>query len=58
VRLDDGCHSAEERRRRREAGTLRTGAKRMSGSELARTPPAFRDLLISIARSARAPEAA
>lgn len=49
VRLDDGFHTAEERRR-----AVRTGAvQRMGKRERAATPAAFRDLLISIARSAR-----
>jgi hypothetical protein len=49
VRLDNGFHSAEERRR-----TVRTGAcQRLSKRERASTPPAFRDVLIAMARSAR-----
>lgn len=49
VRLDDGFHSAEERRR-----AVKTGAcKRLSKRQRAATPLAFRDLLLSIARSAR-----
>lgn len=53
VRLDPGFHSAEERRRF-------TGprAPRLPASELAATPPAFRDVLLSIARSAARSEAA
>ncbi len=54
VRLDDGCHSAEERARRRDAGTLRRGTgSRMTGPELAATPHAFRDVLIAMARSVK-----
>jgi len=49
VRLEDGYHSAEERRR-----AIRTGAcQRLSHSQRAATPLPFRDLLIHIARSAR-----
>lgn len=48
VRLDDGFHSQEERRR-----TVRTGAcQRLSRKQRAATPPPFRDLLIAIAKSA------
>jgi hypothetical protein len=46
IRLADGYHSAEERRR-----AQRTGAcQRLSKPERLATPPAFRDLLLSIAR--------
>lgn len=49
VRLDDGYHSAEERRR-----AVKTGAcQRLSKKQRAATPIPFRDLLLSIARSAR-----
>ena len=60
VRLDHGYHSAEERRQARADGThvLKRGDKRLRTSERAATPLSFRDLLISIARSARATEAA
>jgi hypothetical protein len=48
VRLDEGFHSAEERRR-----AIKTGAcQRMSKNECAATPIPFRDLLLSIARTA------
>lgn len=48
VRLDEGFHSAEERRR-----AIKTGAgRRLSKRQRAATPLAFRDLLISIAESA------
>jgi hypothetical protein len=48
IRLDEGFHSAEERRR-----ATRTGAcQRMSQRERARTPEPFRDLLISLAKQA------
>jgi hypothetical protein len=53
VRLEDGFHSAEERRR-----ASRTGAcQRLSHRARAATPPAFRDLLLAIARTASVPEA-
>ena len=47
VRLDDGYHSREERRRAIRTGTC----QRLSKRERAETPAAFRDLLLSIARS-------
>src|SRR5688500_178921 len=44
IRLDEGYRSAEERRR-----AIRTGAcQRMGKRERAATPPAFRDLLLSL----------
>ena len=49
VRLDDGFHSADERRR-----AVKTGAcQRLSKKQRAATPLPFRDVLLSIARSAR-----
>ncbi len=49
IRLDAGFHSKEERRR-----AIRTGrCQRLSKRQRAATPPAFRDLLIAIATSAR-----
>jgi hypothetical protein len=63
VKLDEGFHSAEERRKFRaernaylarvEAATGRTwcSPERMSKRERAATPPAFRDVLLEIARS-------
>lgn len=46
IRLDEGFHSAEERRR-----AVKTGAcQRMSAKERRATPAPFRDLLVSIAR--------
>lgn len=49
VRLDDGFHSKEERRR-----ATRTGiCQRLSAKQRKATPPEFRDLLLSIARSAQ-----
>lgn len=48
IRLDEGFHSKEERRR-----AIKTGRRqRLSRRQRAATPPAFRDLLISIARTA------
>jgi hypothetical protein len=48
VRLDDGFHSAEERRR-----AIRTGiCQRLSKRERAETPLMFRDLLLGIAAQA------
>jgi hypothetical protein len=53
-RLDEGFHSKEERRR-----ATRTGiCQRMSKNQRLTTPAQFRDLLISIARSARVREVA
>jgi hypothetical protein len=47
VRLDEGFHSAEERRR-----AIKTGiCQRLSKKQRSATPPAFRDLLLSMARS-------
>ena len=48
ARLDDGYHSAEERRRAVKTGVC----QRLSKRERAATPIPFRDLLISIARQA------
>jgi hypothetical protein len=51
VRLDDGYHSTEARRR-----AVKTGIRqRLSHRERAATPPAFRDVLLAIARSALPP---
>jgi hypothetical protein len=48
VRLEDGHHSAEERRR-----AIKTGAcQRLSKNQRAATPVPFRDLLIAMAQSA------
>jgi hypothetical protein len=50
VRPDEGFHSAEERRR-----AVKTGAcQRLSHRQREATPPEFRDVLISIARSVAA----
>ena len=51
LRLEPGFHSTQERRRARAAGIAPT--KRLPPRLLAATPPAFRDLLLDIARSAR-----
>ncbi len=53
-RLDEGFHSKAERDAARAAG--RQPIKRLSTAENVATPPAFRDLLLSIARSASAGE--
>jgi hypothetical protein len=51
ARLDEGFHSAAERRAARAAGV--TPRKRLSTDENIATPIPFRDLLISIAKGAR-----
>lgn len=51
IRLDAGYHTAEERRRATRMGAV----QRMSHRERLGTPPAFRDLLLSIARSRPGP---
>ncbi len=54
IRLDDGYHSSEERRR-----VTRTGiCQRLSRRQRLETPVAFRDLLLDLARSAHEPTAA
>lgn len=50
-RLDEGFHSAEERRAARAAGVR--PRPRLSRADNLRTPDAFRDLLLSLARSVR-----
>lgn len=50
-RLDEGFHSKAERDAARAAG--QRPRKRLSAAENRSTPPAFRDLLLSIARSCR-----
>lgn len=50
-RLDEGFHSKAERDAARAAG--QKPRPRLSAAENRRTPPAFRDLLLSIARSVR-----
>jgi hypothetical protein len=47
VRLDEGFHSAEERRRKIRTGTC----QRLSKRERMETPVAFRDLLLAMART-------
>lgn len=56
IRLDEGFHSAEERRRARAAG--RAPITRVPPSKLAATPPAFREVLLQIARTVQADEIA
>lgn len=51
ARLDAGYHSAEERRAK--AGRAMTGGRRLTPRENLATPPAFREVLLSIARGAR-----
>jgi hypothetical protein len=51
ARLDAGFHSTEARRVARMAGAL--PGERLADAERAATPPAFRDVLIAMARSAR-----
>jgi len=57
LKFDDGCRSKEDRRRRQKLGTL-SGPYERGPDGISRalwraaTPPAFRDLLLSIARSA------
>jgi hypothetical protein len=53
VRLDDGFHSAEERRQARYLRRHEGAIERLSKRQRAVTPPAFRDLLLSIAQTAR-----
>lgn len=54
VRLDEGFHSAEERRR-----AIKTGVcERLSAKQCAATPIAFRDLLLGIVRSVESERAA
>jgi hypothetical protein len=50
-RLDEGFRSSVERRARRAAG--QQPRKRLSRGECIATPPAFRDVLLEIARSVR-----
>ena len=47
IRLDQGYHTAEERRRATKTGAC----QRMGKRECAATPPAFRDVLLEMARS-------
>lgn len=51
IRLDEGFHSKEERERARAAG--RKPVKRLSTVQNIVTPPAFAELLISLARGCR-----
>lgn len=50
-RMDDGFHSTEERRKAVKRGVV----ERLTKRERLTTPPPFRDLLLSIARTARRP---
>lgn len=52
IRLDEGYHSIEERR-----ATNRPPRKRLTAEQRISTPHAFRDLLISIARTAQLEQA-
>jgi hypothetical protein len=55
IRLDHGYHSAAERAAARSNGTYRSrenGMARLRTAERSATPPLFRDVLLSIARSA------
>jgi len=54
IRMEDGYHSAEERRR----ATKTVICQRLSHRQRAATPIPFRDLLLSIARSAQRMEVA
>lgn len=51
MRLDEGFHSADERRAARRAG--RKPLKRLSARQRAMTPLPFRDLLLDIARTVK-----
>lgn len=53
VRLDDGFHSAEERRLRRHLRRHDGAIERLSKYERTATPLAFRDLLIAIAQTVK-----
>jgi hypothetical protein len=53
IRLGDGFHSAAERRAAKVA-SKRTAYDRLGARERAATPPAFRDVLLSMARTAEA----
>jgi len=51
VRLDDGFHSIEERRRVRKGPSPQVAARRLGKQEILDTPLPFRDMLLGIARS-------
>lgn len=55
-RLDDGFHSADERRRAIKTGICQRLSKRLSKRQRAATPPPFRDVLLAMARTVAAPE--
>lgn len=50
-RLDYGYHSAKERRERHGDVSPRVNLSRLTASENLATPPAFRDMLLSLART-------
>ena len=52
IRLEDGYHSAEERRRKKARPGDSGALERLSHRERAATPIPFRDLLLGIARTA------
>lgn len=52
-RLDYGFHSADERARLRDSIAPVVNASRLSARENLATPPAFRDVLLALARHAR-----
>jgi hypothetical protein len=52
VRLDCGYHSTAERKAAETRGELKTPRERLGKRECAATPPAFRDILVAMARSA------
>ncbi|HKA83076.1 MAG TPA: hypothetical protein VKD21_04400 [Acidimicrobiales bacterium] len=58
IRLEDGYHSREERRRKTAERGGSGARERLSHRELAATPIPFRDLLLSMAATARREEAA
>ena len=58
IRLEDGYHSAEERRRKTAERGGSGARERLSHRERAATPIPFRDLLLAIARTARPQEVA
>lgn len=58
LRIDEGCHSSEERRRKRGARSPGDVVALLPKRERAATPIPFRDLLLGMARSAHARRAA
>jgi len=53
-RLDYGFHPAEERATRKHEVSPAVNASRLSAGENLATPPAFRDVLLALARASRA----